>query len=356
MTATTPKYARVETYIRRAIRTKQFVRKLPGERTIAKELGYSYMTVRKAIDNLVGEGLLYRIPTKGTFVADGNGVRKKTRTIGYFLDSGIEAGISSPYYSLIFNAIEKEAANYGYSVVYFSDIGANKLREILQKLDGVIATCFPRIEHVIQEMSESVPLVVIDNSSADKAIPSVIIDNFNAEVESVDYLCTLGHARIGFMTGLEDSDVGKNRFAGYQRGLARNKIGFDEALVYRGDYSFDAGIQGAEYFLSLDASPTAVICANDSMALGATRRIQQDKLKVPADISVIGFDDIDIASQISPALTTVAAPVEQIARQSFDILTRLIEGDDVDNRHIALPAELVIRKTCAKLTKKSAAA
>lgn len=356
MAATTPKYALVERYIRRAIKSKQFVRKLPGERTLAQELGYSYMTVRKAIDNLVSEGLLYRIPTKGTFVADKDGSGKRTRTIGYFLDSGIEAGISSPYYSLIFNAIEKEAAAHGYSVVYFADISANKLREILRKLDGVIATCFPRIEHVIQEMSESVPLVVIDNSSADKAIPSVIIDNFNAEVESVDYLCTLGHARIGFMTGLEDSDVGKNRYAGFERGLARNKIGFDESLVYRGDYSFDAGIQGAEYFLSLDSTPTAVICANDSMALGAMRRVQQDNLKVPADISVIGFDDIDIASQISPALTTVAAPVDDIAGHSFNILARLIDGEDVANRHVALPAQLVIRQTCAKLVKKIAAA
>jgi len=356
MAATTPKYALAERYIRRAIKTKQFVRKLPGERTIAKELGYSYMTVRKAIDNLVGEGLLYRIPTKGTFVADENGARNRTRTIGYFLDSGIEAGISSPYYSLIFNAIEKEAANHGYSVVYFSDIGENKLREILQKLDGVIATCFPRIEHVIQEMSEYVPLVVIDNSSADKAIPSVIIDNFNAEVDSVDYLCTLAHARIGFMTGLEDSDVGKNRYGGYERGLTRNKISVDPELVYRGDYSFEAGAQGAEYFLALDAQPTAIICANDSMALGAMRRIQQANLKVPADISVVGFDDIDIASQISPALTTVAAPIADIATHSFNILARLIAGEDVDNRHVALPAQLVIRQTCAKLIKKSAAA
>jgi len=356
MGATTPKYVLVEKYIKREIKRKRIGHKLPGERALAKELGFSYMTIRKAIDNLVGEGLLYKIPTKGTFVADEKAPKRRTRTIGYFLDSNIEAGISSPYYSLIFNALEKEAAKHGYAVVYFSDISANNFREVLQKVDGVIATCFPRIEHIIQDIKDSVPLVVIDNSSSDKTIPSVIIDNFNADVESVDYVFSLGHARIGFMTGLEDSDVGKNRYAGYQRGLRKNKIGLDETLVYRGDYSFDAGIQGAEYFLSLDSPPTAIICANDSMALGAMRKIHQTKLTVPADISVIGFDDIDIASQISPALTTVAAPVDEIGRQSFNILDRLIQGEEIDNKHIALAAHLVIRQTCTKLNKKPVAA
>ena len=356
MPEATPKYVQVQKHIEREIREKHIVGRLPGERAIAKELGFSYMTVRKAIDKLVGEGALYKIPTKGTFVADQKHQGKKTRTIGYFLDSGIDAGISSPYYSLIFNALEKEAAKNGYSLVYFSDSSEKNMRETLKKLDGVIATCFPRVEHVIQQIKESVPVVVIDNSSYDKGIPSIIIENFSADVESVDYVCSLGHTRVGFMTGLEDSDVGKSRYAGYQRGLAKNNIDLDEALIYRGDYSYEAGMQGVEYFFSLDAPPTAIICANDSMALGAMRRVHLAKLSVPEDISIVGFDDVVIASQISPALTTVAAPVDEIATRSFSMLSRLIQGDALESNHIALEARLVVRDTCAKLLKTSAAA
>ena len=81
------------------------------------------MTIRKAVDNLVTEGVLYKLPTKGTFVADRKTSKKKTKIIGYFLDSKIVAGLTSPYYSLIFNALEKEAAKNGYSLIYFSDAG-----------------------------------------------------------------------------------------------------------------------------------------------------------------------------------------------------------------------------------------
>jgi len=136
--------------------------------------------------------VLYKIPTKGTYVNKDGISNKKTSTIGYFLDSSIKSGISSPYYSLLLNAIEKEAAKNDYSVVYFSDTTEDRFQKTLSKLDGVIATCFPRIEKTILEIKNTTPIVVIENSSADKNIPSVIIDNFNANMESVNYICSLG--------------------------------------------------------------------------------------------------------------------------------------------------------------------
>ena len=355
MSDPTPKYILVENHIKEAIKKKQLVDKLPGERTLALQLGVSYMTVRKSIENLVNQGVLFKVPTKGTFVNHNKAQRRKNRTIGYFLDASMIAGISSPYYSLIFNAIEKVARQNGYSVVYFSDNNTDNLSRTLSKIDGVIATCFPRIESIILKMKQSVPVVVIDNSAADKTIPSVIIDNFNADVDSVDYACSLGHSRIGFMTGLEDSDIGKSRYAGYQHGLGKNNIPLDETLVFRGNYSYKAGIEGAEYFLTLDSLPTALICANDSMALGAIQRFSQEGLNIPRDMSIIGFDDIEVASQIVPALTTIAAPIDGIAKHAFSILQDLIDGKAIEHQHIALPADLIKRESCAEV-KESAAA
>ena len=92
------------------------------------------------------------------------------------------------------------------------------------------------------------------------------------------------------------------------------------------------------------------------MALGAMRKIDEMRLRVPEDISVVGFDDIEIASQVSPALTTVAAPVDEIAKRSFGLLLCLMQGVEIENRHVALPASLVTRQTCAKLRKNPAAA
>ena len=351
MDTTIPKYLLVEDYIRRQIKQRKIIDKLPGERLLAAELGYSYMTIRKAVDNLVNEGLLYKIPTKGTYVADQKAQKKpKTGTIGYFLDSRIAGGLSSPYYAQIFNAIEKEATRNGYSLIYFSDTSDSKLNKVLKKLDGVIATCFPRVENVIQEIKKVVPVVVIDNSAADKTIPSVIIDNFSAEIESVDHLCSLGHERIGFITGLEDSDVGKNRYEGYKSGLSKNGAAIDPTLIFRGNYTFRSGVSGIEYFLSLEPRPTAIICANDSMALGSISKLHQEGLEVPDDISIVGFDDIDMARQITPPLTTIAAPVDEIAERAFCMLQRLIDGKTLDNKHVALSAHLVPRETTGAAT------
>lgn len=345
----TPKYILVENYIKKSIQSKTLIDKLPGERSLAKELGFSYMTIRKAIENLVDQGVLYKIPTKGTYVNKDGSNKKKTSTIGYFLDSSIKSGISSPYYSLLLNAIEKEAAKHDYSVVYFSDTSVGRLKKTLSKLDGVIATCFPRIEDTILDIKQNVPIVVIENSAADKTIASVIIDNFNANVESVDYITSLGHQNIGFMMGLDDSDIGKSRFAGYKHGLQKNKIELNDELVFRGNYSYEAGIEGAEYFLSLQNAPSGIICANDSMALGAMQKFHQEGYDVPTDISIIGFDDIDVASQIVPKLTTIAAPVDQIAKNAFDILKELINGEEPEQQHVTLAANLVIRDSCNKL-------
>ncbi len=356
MDNTTPKYLLVEEYIRQQIKQRKITDKLPGERILASQLGFSYMTIRKAIENLVNEGVLYKVPTKGTYVADPRQQRIQTRTIGYFLDSSIEAGLTSPYYSLIFNALEKEAARHDYTLVYFTDSESVKLKKTLHKLDGVIASCFYRIEGYVQRIKDQVPVVVIDNSAADKSIPSVIIDNFSALTQTVDYLCEIGHQRIGFMTGLEDSDVGKNRTEGYRAGLAKHDLAYDESLVYRGDFSFASGVSGAQFFINMKNPPTAIVCANDSMALGVMTKLHERGLKVPGDFSVVGFDDIDVASQVIPPLTTVAAPVDEIARLAFDLLKTMIEGESPATQHIALPAELVVRQSSAPASRKIAAA
>jgi len=349
MNKVTPKYVLVQERIKDAIKHRKIIDKLPGERALAKQYGYSYMTIRKAVDNLVAEGLLYKIPMKGTFVADRKTSKKKTNIIGYFLDSSIAAGLTSPYYSLIFNALQKQASKHGYSLIYFSDIGDPSSFKHIHKMDGAIISCFPRIEHIVDEINQHIPAVIIDNSSSDKSIPSIIIDNFNAVRSSVNYLCSIGHKRIGFMTGLEDSDVGKNRYAGYRSGLSDNGLKMNKKLVFRGDYSFESGAKGADYFLSLKNPPTAIMCANDAMAIALIRQAVQRGINVPDDLSVIGFDDIPVASQISPALTTLAAPIDRMTELACNMLINLINGEKPESKHIALPAQLVIRDSCTKM-------
>jgi len=151
------------------------------------------------------------------------------------------------------------------------------------------------------------------------------------------------------MTGLGDSDVGKNRYAGYQSGLSNNGLELNDKLVFKGDYSFESGSNGADYFLSLKNPPTAIICANDAMAIAVIREAGQRGLNVPDDISVMGFDDISVASHITPPLTTLAAPIEEIAELAMNMLSKLINGEKFETKHIALSAKPVVRGSCANV-------
>jgi DNA-binding LacI/PurR family transcriptional regulator len=348
MSARVPKYIQIKETIKNKIQNGELVDKIPGERVLATQLGASYMTVRKAVMELVEEGILHKNATIGTFVSHRKMSPKATHNIGFFLDTAIREGISSPYYSLIFKAMEKAVKEHGYNLLLFSD--AQDMNPLInkKKVDGVVVCCFPRLEARIQEIKKTLPIVLLDNISSDKSLPSVTIDNFNSCRESTEYLWLQGHRRIGFISGLLDSDVSRDRLQGYQTALANHGIANDDGLVYKGDYSYESGERGADALLAQADPPTAIICANDSMAIGAMKVIQEKGMRVPEDVSVIGFDDIDVAARVFPPLTTNAAPIESIVHQSVELLISAIKGKDIDYKHVVLPTTFMLRGSCAK--------
>jgi DNA-binding LacI/PurR family transcriptional regulator len=344
----TLQYVRAENIIKENIKDGVFTNKLPGERILAKEIGVSYMTLRQAVKNLVDAGILYKIPAKGIFVNKAGANKSETHNIGFFLDDRIKDGIASSYYSLIFKVLEKNITKRDYNLVFFSNFDDLNPLHKRKKIDGIIISFFPRLEEKIREVKKLMPVVLIDNSSSDKSIPSVIIDNFNGVIDAIGYLCGLGHRRIGYISGLLDSHVGQDRLKGYLSSLNDHAIERDKGLIYNGDYSVHSGEKGTSYLLSQHSPPTAIMCANDAMAIGAIKAIREKGLTVPDDISVVGFDDIDLASQVHPPLTTVAAPIIQIAEQSVNLLFSLIAGVNLDNRQIALSTQLVVRNSSAR--------
>jgi DNA-binding LacI/PurR family transcriptional regulator len=341
-----PKHIYVANVVKEDIKRGRITDRLPGERRIAKDLGISYMTVRKAVENLVNEGVLQKIPNKGTYVNKQDN-KNKTYNLGFFLDDAIKDSISSPYYSLVFDELERAAVKRGYSLMFFSNYDDLSSLKSIKKVDGLIVSFFPRIENKIHGILVSIPLVVIGNGSSDKSIPSVILDNFNGVISAMDYLFSLGHKRVGFISGLLDSDIGVHRLNGYKTALSKHGIHEDQDLIYVSDYSYNGGVMGAKKLLSLSNRPTAIVCSNDTMAMGAIKTACEQGLTIPEDISITGFDDITVASQIHPALTTVAAPIKQIAERSVETLILLIEDKAPENIHIALPTQLIIRDSCA---------
>ncbi len=339
----THKYIVIKDLIKERVASGKLVNKLPGERVLAEELGASYMTVRKAIAELVQDGILSKQGTRGTFVNHKKNNSKHTHNIGFFLDEDIKEGISSPYYSLIFKSLEEEVTRAGYNMLYFSDFDDINPLKNTRKVDGVIISCFPRIEDRVQQIKSYLPIVLLDNIASDKSIPSVTIDNFNSCSHAVEDLIHQGHHRIGFVSGLMDSDVCRDRLLGYKNALARNGIKEDRALSFKGDYSFESGEKAGEYFISLVQRPSAIVCANDMMAIGLMKVLQENAIRIPDQISVIGFDDILLASKVYPTLTTNAAPIAEMAHHAVGILMDAMQGETTDYRHVILEARLIKR-------------
>lgn len=340
-----PKYIQVRNKIIESIKSGRLSGKLPGERVLALEYNVSYMTIRKAISNLEEDGILHKFTTKGTFVSNNRITPKATLNIGFFLDAEIKEGISSPYYSLVFNALEKEVKKHGYNLTMFSNIDDLNPLNNQKKIDGVIITCFPRLENKIQELKQLIPIILIDNISLDKSISSVTIDNFNSSREATNHLIELGHKRIAFISGLLNSDVCRDRLSGYKSALENSDIELDSKLIYKGDYSYESGEKGAKQLLSIANPPSAIVCANDSMAIGAMKVIRESGFNIPEDISVVGFDDIDVSSRVFPSLTTIAVPINIMAEEAIKMLISLIKGNALEYKHKILPAQLVIRNT-----------
>ena len=185
------------------------------------------------------------------------------------------------------------------------------------------------------------PLVLIDNYVAGNPfISGVGSDNIAAVEEAVDYLVSIGHEHIAFLDGERESLVGAERLAGYVLGLAKNSIEYRYDLTYFGDYTEQAGIDAAEYYLEYGKQFTAIICASDVMAGGFISRMREAGKRIPGDISVIGYDDLGARFL---ELTTIRQNFERTGELAFTVLAGSIGG--MPAQRAMVEHELVLRST-----------
>jgi LacI family transcriptional regulator len=160
----------------------------------------------------------------------------------------------------------------------------------------------------------------------------------------------LGHCRIGFITGSMDLGCAQDRLAGYQSALRTHHIPEQPELIYEGDFFQSSGVTGANALLDLPEPPTAIFASNDVMAMGAMDAIRHRGLRIPNDISIIGFDNIPQSAMVFPPLTTIQQPLEHMGRVATQMLLEMLEQSQFSGRRIDLPTELVQRASCAPLT------
>ncbi len=217
--------------------------------------------------------------------------------------------------------------------------------------DGVIlVTSELTMPQLRQVRSEGIPLVVVDPVNLPEPdLPSVGATNWAGGLAATDHLLTLGHRRIGAITGPADYLCSRARVDGYRSALERAGIKFDEALLRHGDFQHEGGFGRGGELLDLAEPPTAIFAGSDQQALGVYEAARQRGLRIPQDLSVVGFDDLPAARWVSPPLTTVRQPLADMGKVAAEMLGDLIEGVPLRSQRVELTTELIVRESTARL-------
>jgi DNA-binding LacI/PurR family transcriptional regulator len=293
-------------------------------RKIAKEQGYTVSAVARGL------------------------VTRKTKTIGVVVTT-----IADPFVGEVVSGIEQTANDHGYSV-FLADSYADPEREVRvvqsfaeRRVEGIVVTASRVGTIYLEILSElKVPIVLINNQRRGEFMHSVMIENVEASRQATQHLIGLGHRRIAYLGDQFGYQSDTERFAGYRRALEQAALPFLPELVVHGDGKPEGGVKAMELLLGLPQAPTAVFCYNDMSALGALRCIHESGLRVPEDISLVGFDDLFFASYTQPPLTTVRQPRQRMGLLAMEILLKLMSGQDSTDT-IEVPAELIVRDSTA---------
>jgi len=194
----------------------------------------------------------------------------------------------------------------------------------------------------------NIPLVALCEAIPGADIPQIEIDNRAAASRMARHLASIGHRRIAYVSGPADNILERERFLGYQDGLKAAGLPFDPALVLPGDFTIESGIAAGHDLLARAERPTAAFCTSDEMAIGLMRTLLSAGVRVPQDMSVAGFDDIEFAAVAEPALTTIRQPRRELGQAAASILIDLLQGRPTPKR-IHLGTELVIRESVAPI-------
>jgi LacI family transcriptional regulator len=327
---------------------------------VAREAGVSYATVSRVINNKgyinpeTREKVL-RAVTKLGYVVNQQArslAGGRSQVVGL-----VVRDLGTSYIGEIIHGIDEELANASYDLMLYTT-HRRKTREstyvatLTQGLADGLLLVLPREPGAYIETlrRHGFPYVLIDHQGIDEAGPSVGATNRQGGYDATRYLLELGHRRIGFITGSLDLGCSIDRMAGYHAALAESGVPADPALIRQGDFMQPAGYAGARELLMLPQRPTAIFASNDVSAFGVMEAARDCGLRIPEDISIVGFDDIPQASHVNPPLTTVRQPLEQMGRVATRMLLETIVDRQRPVARVELPTELVLRASCRSIT------
>jgi LacI family transcriptional regulator len=215
--------------------------------------------------------------------------------------------------------------------------------------DGVILVTSQLTDSQLDQLrGTGIPLVVIDPANPPPAdVPSVGATNWAGGLAATEHLLEIGHERIGAIGGPADYLCSRARVDGYRSALERAGIEFDPGLVRTGTFHHEGGFARAGELLDLPAPPTAIFAGSDQQAFGVYEAARQRGLRIPRDLSVVGFDELPVARWASPPLTTIRQPLAEMGRVAAQMLGDLVEGNALQSSRVELSTDLIVRESTA---------
>ena len=275
----------------------------------------------------------------------------KSRLIGVCspqTEPGSKLMFDNPFYSKLFSSIEYECRQEGYHVIVSGTDADESFLKLAQQrsLDGMIIVGSYSKEFYSDLKKANMPVVLVDTYQNPERFHEVKVDDRRGGYMATKYLIDRGHRDIAFISGaLREQGVTQLRFDGYRQALEESGLSYQKRLVFPGVVSFQSGLDCAAKALDQASEITAMFCTADIIAMGAMKQVLQRGLKIPQDISIMGFDNLNLAEYTSPSITTVAQDIEMKGKLAVEIILEDIDNRIAEPRCIELPLKIIERES-----------
>jgi len=327
-------------------------------RDVAALAGVSHQTVSRVINNSerVSPGtrtrvekaikeLGYRPNAIARSMAKGH-----THTLGC-----ISPNFTDYSFASIIESAQVEARRQGFFVLTGSAPTVDEIQPLLdemlnRRVDGLLVLNprdDERYRYLLPLVKEGIPLVYLKNSPIGEAVSSVVCDDKNGGYQAVHFLVGLGHTSIATILGPENEECTLDRLEGYRQALKEAGIEPEKKMVAVGDWTAKSGEYAVQQLLETKQSFSAIFAQNDRMAVGAIRALRETGLRIPQDISIIGYDDIPLASYFDPPLTTIQQPMDEFGRHGAQLLIEAVQNPKYIPKQVRLNVQLIKRSSCA---------
>lgn len=328
-------------------------------REVARRARVSTATVSRAIN---------RVPTVDPQLS--KRVWKVVNELGYYpntqartLVSGrsrifglVVSEITNPFFPEIVQVFEDLAVEHGYELLLTSTVHDPKRMEssvrrmIERRVDGIAVMTFGMEDRLLQDDKlRNVPMVFVDVGPHVARVSNIKIDYLHGIRQAVQHLAALRHERIAFISGPKNLKSAMARRDGYEQSMREIGMRVHPSMIVEGNHAIEGGMAALEKLLALSKRPTAVLCSNDMTAIGVMRKCYEEKISIPGELSVVGYDDIRLAQFVLPPLTTVQMSQTELARLAFRALLKEVQGENQSDQgtEYVLQTNLVLRDSTA---------